>query len=99
MFQVWNHIGQVRCYSNENSIITEFNDVSVHHSLHILNNLNHELASLSSTILALATRETPCRLVGIAFVSSGNKEWSTVMPDCEEITALAAGDNFVAVVS
>lgn len=48
-------------------------------------------------MLALATRESPCRLVGIAFISSGSKEWSTTMPDCEEITCIAAGDKFVAV--
>lgn len=97
-FMVWNHVGQVLCHSaDENSIITEFHDVTVHPSLHTLNNLNHEMASLSTSCLALATKETPCRLVVIAFVSAGNKEWSTTMPECEEIQGIAAGDNFVAV--
>jgi chromosome transmission fidelity protein 4 len=96
-FMVWNHVGQVICHSaDENSIIAEFHDVTIHPSLHILNNLNHEMASLSTSCLALATKETPCRLVCIAFISAGSKEWSTTMPDCEEIQAIAAGDSFVA---
>lgn len=82
---------------DDNSIIAEFHDVTIHPSLHILNNLNHEMASLSASCLALATRETPCRLVCIAFVSAGSKEWQTTMPECEEIFAVAAGGNFVAV--
>ena len=48
--------------------------------------------------MALATKETPCRLVVIAFTSSAtSKEWSTTMPECEEIQAIAAGEKFVAV--
>ena len=97
-FMVFNHVGQVLCHSaDEKSIIAEFHDVTIHPSLHILNNLNHEMASLSTACLALATKETPCRLVVIAFISAGSKEWSTTMPDCEEIQAVAAGDSFVAV--
>lgn len=97
-FMVWNHVGQVLCHStDENSIIAEFHDVTIHPSLHILNSLNHEMASLSTTCLALASKDTPCRLVVIAFVSSGSKEWSTTMPECELIQNLAAGENFVAV--
>lgn len=97
-FMVWNHVGQIQCHSaDENSIIVEFHDVTIHKSLHLLNNLNHEMASLSTACLALATKETPCRLVVIAFVSAGNKEWSKTMPECEEIQGIAAGDNFVAV--
>lgn len=97
-FMMWNHVGQVLCHGgDENSIITEFHDVTIHPSLHILNNLNHEMASLSTSCLVLATKETPCRLVCITFVSSGGKEWSTTMPDCEEIQAIAAGETFVAV--
>lgn len=96
-FMIWNHVGQVLCHrGEENSIIAEFHDVTIHQSLHILNTLNHEMASLSTTSLALATKESPCRLVVIAFVSAGSKEWSTSMPDCEEIQAIAAGENFVA---
>ena len=96
-FMVWNQVGQVICHSaDENSIIAEFHDVTIHPSLHILNNLNHQMASLSTSCLALATKETPCRLVCIAFVSAGGKEWSTTMPECEEIQAIAAGESFVA---
>lgn len=96
-FMIWNHVGQVISHKgDENSIIAEFHDVTIHQSLHILNTLNHEMASLSTTCLALATKESPCRLVVIAFVSAGSKEWSTTMPDCEEIQAIAAGENFVA---
>lgn len=97
-FMVWNHVGQVVCHSaEENSIIAEFHDVTIQPSLHILNNLKHEMASLSTACLALATKQSPCRLVCIAFISAGSKEWSTAMPECEEIQAVAAGDNFVAV--
>ncbi|CRK92164.1 CLUMA_CG005767, isoform A [Clunio marinus] len=97
-FMVWNHVGQVIAHSSEeNSIITEFHDVTIHPSLHILNTLNHEMASLSETCLLLATKDTPCRLVCIAFVSAGGKEWSTTMPECEEIYGIAAGRKFVAV--
>lgn len=97
-FMVWNHVGQVISHSGEeNSIIAEFHDVTVHPSLHILNQLNHEMATLSTTCLALATKQSPCKLVCIALVASGSKEWSTTMPDCEEIMAIAAGESFVAV--
>lgn len=96
-FMVWNHVGQVVSHAGEeNSIIAEFHDVTVHPSLHILNTLNHEMASLSSTCLALATKDTTCRLVCIALVAAGSREWSTTMPECEEIQAIAAGETFVA---
>lgn len=96
-FLCWNHVGQVLSHSaEENSIIAEFHDVTTHPSL-ILNNLNHNMGSLSTSCLALATSETPCRLVCIAFTSFGNKEWSSTMPECEEIQGIAASANFVAV--
>lgn len=98
-FMIWNHVGQVLSHSTveENSIIVEFHDTTLHPSIHILNNLNHQMASLSTTSLALATKETPCKLVCIALLSSGNKEWSNTMPECEEIQGVAAGKSFVAV--
>lgn len=98
-YMVWNHVGQVLCHSGgENSIITEFHDVTIHPSLHILNNLNHEMAALSKTCLALATKESPSRLVCITFSSgAGSKEWTSPMSDCEEIQAIAVGESFVAV--
>lgn len=98
-FMMWNHVGQVICHlsDDENSIIVEFHDATVHSSLHIINTLNHQLASLSTTCLALATKETPCKLVCIALQSGGGREWSATMPDCEEIIGIATGDAFVAV--
>lgn len=98
-FMVWNHVGQVVSHTSEdeNSIIAEFNDASVHSSFHIINSLNHQLASLSTTCLALATKQTPCKLVCIALQSAGGREWSVTMPDCEGIIGVAAGDAFVAV--
>lgn len=96
-FMTWNHVGQVVSHAGEeNSIIAEFHDVTIHPSLHILNTLNHEMASLSTTCLALATKDTTCRLVCIALVSAGSREWSVTMPECEEIQAIAAGETFVA---
>ena len=43
-------------------IDVEFHDVSLHHGIHLTNHLNHSMASLSSTALALASKtdgETP----------------------------------------
>lgn len=100
-FMMWNHVGQVMCHftDEENSIIVEFHDATVHSSLHIINSLNHQLASLSTTCLALATKETPCKLVCIALQTGGGREWSATMPDCEEIIGIATGESFVAVVT
>lgn len=98
-FMVWNHVGQVVSHvtDDENSIFAEFNDASVHSSLHIINSLNHQIASLSTTCLALGTKDTPCKLVCIALQSAGGREWSATMPECEEIIGIAAGESFVAV--
>lgn len=98
-FMVWNHVGQVMNHvsDDENAIIAEFHDVTVHSSLHIINNLNHQLASLSTTCLALATKETPCKLVCIGLQAGSGREWSATMPECEEIIGIATGDEFVAV--
>lgn len=59
-YLVWNHIGIVRGHSSdtEESIEVEFHDVNIHHGLHMSNHLHHTMASLSSTVLALAC-ETP----------------------------------------
>ena len=97
-FMLWNHVGQVLSHTgDENSIIVEFHDVTDHPSLHIANVLNHEMASLSKACLALGTRETPCRIVCIALVASGSKEWTTTMPGVEEIQCIATSSTFVAV--
>lgn len=61
------------------------------------NNFNHQMSSLSPTCLALATNQTPCRLVCIALGASGSKEWSVTLPDIEEISAVAASETFVAI--
>ena len=97
-FMLWNHVGQVLSHAgDENSIIVEFHDVTDHPSLHIANVLNHEMASLSNTCLALGTKETPCRIVCIALSASGSKEWTTTMPGVEEIQCIATSSSFVAV--
>lgn len=97
-FMVWNHVGKVLSHKtdNENSILAEFHDVSVNPTLHIINNFNHKMCSLSTTCLALATSDTPCKLVCIV-LGGGNKEWSVGMPGCEEIQAVAAAESFVAI--
>ena len=97
-YMVWNHVGQVLSHKtdNENSILAEFHDVSVNPTLHIINNFNHKMSSLSTTCLALATSDTPCKLVCIV-LGGGNKEWTVGMPGCEEIQAVAAAETFVAV--
>lgn len=59
-YLVWNSVGLVRAHSStaENSIEVDFHDASVHHGIHMSNYLNHTMASLSTTVLALAG-ETP----------------------------------------
>lgn len=63
-YMVWNHIGIVRAHltDTENAIEVEFHDASIHHGIHMVNHLNHTMASLSSTVLALCN-ETPSKLV------------------------------------
>lgn len=98
-YMVWNHIGIVRAHatSTENSIEVEFHDANIHHGLHMVNHLNHTMASLSSTVLALCN-ETPSKLVCIILGGSGgSREWSLSMPNCEEILCVAASTKLVAV--
>lgn len=57
----WNEIGIVKCNATENgesTIEVEFHDTNLHHGIHLNNYLNHTMASLSSSVLALAC-ETP----------------------------------------
>lgn len=96
-YMCWNDIGIVRCHTLENgesSIDVEFHDTNVHHGIHLNNYLNHTMASLSSSVLALAC-ETPSKLVCISLVGS-SKEWSVSMPDTEEVECVAAGAGLVA---
>ncbi|XP_026758868.2 WD repeat and HMG-box DNA-binding protein 1 [Galleria mellonella] len=96
-YMCWNDIGIVRCHSLENgesSIDVEFHDTNVHHGIHLNNYLNHTMASLSSTVLALAC-ETPSKLVCISLVGS-SKEWSVSLPDTEEILCVTAASGIVA---
>lgn len=98
-YMVWNHIGIVRSHStnSENSIEVEFHDASIHHGLHMVNHLNHTMASLSSTVLALCS-ETPSKLVCIILGGSGgSREWSMSIPNFEEILCVAASSKLVAV--
>ncbi|KAG4078619.1 hypothetical protein HA402_015209 [Bradysia odoriphaga] len=96
-YMCWNNVGVVKAHNtdDENSIGVEFHDASVHHDIHIGNYLNHTMAALSTTVLALAC-ETPSKLVCIA-LSAGSREWSISLPDCEEIIAVGASDKLVAV--
>lgn len=59
-YLLWNDVGIVRAHETdtENSIEVEFHDASVHHGIHMTNYLHHKMASLSTTVLALAC-ETP----------------------------------------
>ncbi|CAG9796474.1 unnamed protein product [Diatraea saccharalis] len=96
-YMCWNDIGIVRCHTLENgesSIDVEFHDTNVHHGINLNNYLNHTMASLSSTVLALAC-ETPSKLVCISLVGS-SKEWSVSMSDMEEILCIAAASGLVA---
>ncbi|XP_013111089.2 WD repeat and HMG-box DNA-binding protein 1 [Stomoxys calcitrans] len=97
-YLAWNTVGIVTLHadSSDGAIDVEFHDASVHHSLHIPNYNNHNMASLSSTVLAMAT-ESSSKLVCIALASSGNKEWSVQLPDCESVEAVCATSRMVAV--
>ncbi|KAL0901352.1 hypothetical protein ABMA27_006631 [Loxostege sticticalis] len=96
-YMCWNDVGIVRCHTLENgesSIDVEFHDTNVHHGLHLNNYLNHTMASLSTSVLALAC-ETPSKLVCISLVGS-SKEWSVSLPDKEEALCVAAAGGLVA---
>ncbi|KAK0078713.1 hypothetical protein PV325_002159 [Microctonus aethiopoides] len=104
-FMVWNDIGIVKCYTNEDSdestIEVEFHDTSIHHSMHMVNYLRHTLAALSSQALALSCQSNdgnPSKLVVIALQGwgNGNKEWSIELPEDEQSQCIAAGNNFIA---
>lgn len=96
-YMVWNAVGIVRCHRTdaENSIEAEFHDASMHHGIHMSNFLSHTMASLSSSVLALAGGDQ-CKLVCIA-LGAGSREWSASLPNCEEIVALTASEKLVAV--
>ncbi|CAG4978098.1 unnamed protein product [Parnassius apollo] len=96
-YMCWNDVGIVRCHTGENgesSIDIEFHDSNLHHGIHLNNYLNHTMASLSTSVLALAC-ETPSKLVCISLVGS-SKEWSVSMPDTEEILCVVATSGIVA---
>ena len=54
--KVWNNIGIIRCHSEEEpaSIDIEFHDSSLHHSMSLINQMNHTMAALSDTAVLLA---------------------------------------------
>lgn len=96
-YMVWNNVGVVRSHSNSSEIDIEFHDASVHHGFHLKNQLNHTMASLSKSVLALCS-ETPSKVVCIVLGGSGgSREWSLSMPNCEEILCVAASSKWVAV--
>ncbi|KAH8356702.1 hypothetical protein KR200_004690 [Drosophila serrata] len=98
-YMAWNDVGIVTAHvepSGDGAIDVEFHDASIHHALHISNYNHHNLASLSSGALALASNESS-KLVVIALAAAGNKEWSLSLPDCESVDALVATSHLVAV--
>ncbi|XP_065367282.1 WD repeat and HMG-box DNA-binding protein 1 [Calliphora vicina] len=99
-YLVWNTIGIVTLHADgsDGAIDVEFHDASVHHSLHIPNHNNHNMASLSSSVLAMAS-ETSSKIVCIALSDSGNREWSVQLPDCESVEAICATSKMVAAIS
>ncbi|XP_016974599.2 WD repeat and HMG-box DNA-binding protein 1 [Drosophila rhopaloa] len=98
-YMAWNDVGIVTAHvepSGDGAIDVEFHDASIHHALHISNYNQHNLASVSSGALALASNESS-KLVVIALAAAGNKEWSLSLPDCETVDALVATSHLVAV--
>ncbi|XP_014213923.1 WD repeat and HMG-box DNA-binding protein 1 [Copidosoma floridanum] len=105
-YMVWNDVGIVMCFTSEDredsNIEVNFHDFNVHHSMHMINHLQHTMAALSSEALVLAgppSHDTPSKIVVIALQGwgSGTKEWTMDLPDGEAALAVAAGSNFVAV--
>ncbi|KAI9576714.1 hypothetical protein GQX74_010696 [Glossina fuscipes] len=74
-YLVWNGMSIVTSHADgaNGAIDVEFHHASVHHSLHIPNYNNNNMASLSSTALVLAGKDS-AKLVVIALAASGNKE-------------------------
>lgn len=60
------------------------------------NYMNHTMASLSSTVIALSSYNSS-KLVCITLGAAGSREWSIELPDCEGIMAITATTKFVAV--
>lgn len=104
-YLVYNHVGIVRAHSDEkeNAIEVEYHDSSNHHGMHMVNFLNHTMAGLSESVVALAcpagTDSKGSKLVCVNMVAFGNREWSYTMPDTEEIIGVAASDKTVVVVT
>ncbi|XP_069117606.1 WD repeat and HMG-box DNA-binding protein 1-like [Argopecten irradians] len=102
-FMVWNSIGIIKQYNTEeeNSIDIEFHNTSIHHAMHISNTSNYTLADMSSEAVILAAESedgNPSKLTCMHFGSWDScKEWTTAMPEGEEIMAITLGEDWVAV--
>ncbi|XP_043930343.1 WD repeat and HMG-box DNA-binding protein 1 isoform X2 [Protopterus annectens] len=102
-FMVWNSIGIVRCYSDEedNAIDVEFHDTSIHHAMHLTNTLNHTMCDLSQEAILLgckSTDELASKLQCLHFSSwDANKEWIVDLPKGEDAEALCLGQGWAAV--
>lgn len=95
-YMCWNEVGIIRCHNveNESNIEVEFHDTNVHHGIHLKNYLNHTIASLSTSVLALAC-ESPSKIVCISLVGN-SKEWIVTLPDLEEALCVVATAALVA---
>uniref|UniRef100_A0A182JY15 Uncharacterized protein n=1 Tax=Anopheles christyi TaxID=43041 RepID=A0A182JY15_9DIPT len=101
-YLVYNHVGIVRRHATdkENSIEVEFHDSQQHHGIHLNNFLNHTMAGLSETVLAMACPNedgNPSKIVCINQAAFGKREWTYTMPGFEEIIAVTASDKIVVV--
>uniref|UniRef100_A0A182XYT5 WD_REPEATS_REGION domain-containing protein n=1 Tax=Anopheles stephensi TaxID=30069 RepID=A0A182XYT5_ANOST len=101
-YLVYNHVGIVRRHATaqENSIEVEFHDSQAHHGIHLNNFLNHTMAGLSESVLAMACPNAdgnPSKIVCINQAAFGKREWTYTMPGCEEIIAVTASDKIVVV--
>ncbi|XP_053553581.1 WD repeat and HMG-box DNA-binding protein 1 [Bombina bombina] len=101
-FMVWNSIGVIRCYNDEqdNAIDVEFHDTSIHHAIHLTNTLNHTIADISQEAVLLAcesTDELASKLQCLHFSSwDTSKEWIVDMPKGEDIQAVCLGQGWMA---
>ncbi|KAK6618989.1 hypothetical protein RUM44_003370 [Polyplax serrata] len=95
----YNSIGIVRYYDSDRTIDIQFHDTAFHHSLFLRSFGVCTMATLSSKVLCLAVPSVDDNASKLTCVSLGfgNKEWTTCMPEGEDILAVAASGDWVAV--
>ncbi|XP_058066093.1 WD repeat and HMG-box DNA-binding protein 1 [Anopheles bellator] len=100
-YLAYNHVGIVRRHETdqESSIDVEYHSTEHGSGFNLLGS-THTMASLSETVLAIASPSEdgkPSKVVCINHFAFGTREWSFTMPNCEDIIAVAASEKSVIV--